>query len=432
MAVAVLAAVVGAGAAAGLATGVAAGLAAAAGAPAGLGGAAASPCASRNTATACTSWLAWLRRLSDAAALSSTSAAFCCVARSICVTASPTWVTPEACSRLAALISATMSVTRWIACTTSPMVAPALFTSALPCSTRSTLVAISVLIWRAASAARCARLRTSPATTAKPRPCSPARAASTAAFSARMLVWKAMPSMVPMMSAIWREESSMLRIVSTTRSTTSPPWRATSEAFSASWLACCALSAFSLTVLDSCSIDAAVCCSALACCSVRALRSLLPAAICALAVATPSAPWRTPATMPRSLACMSARAVSRRPSSSRLPAGMVRLRSPLAMHPASVTACSAVRDSRPDRTIATLMPASSEPSPATSSSQRARLNALLPAAALASAPWVLISTSFFTASAVWSNTAPDCTSSASRPFSSPALARRSTSACRPA
>jgi hypothetical protein len=34
-----------------------------------------------------------------------------------------------------------------------------------------------------------------------PRPCSPARAASTAAFKARMLAWKAMPSMTEMMSA---------------------------------------------------------------------------------------------------------------------------------------------------------------------------------------------------------------------------------------
>jgi hypothetical protein len=40
----------------------------------------------------------------------------------------------------------------------------------------------------AAAALRLARLRTSLATTAKPRPCSPARAASTAALSARMLV----------------------------------------------------------------------------------------------------------------------------------------------------------------------------------------------------------------------------------------------------
>jgi hypothetical protein len=37
----------------------------------------------------------------------------------------------------------------------------------------------------------------------KPRPCSPARAASTAAFRARILVWKAMPSITPMMSTIF-------------------------------------------------------------------------------------------------------------------------------------------------------------------------------------------------------------------------------------
>src|SRR5258708_31350963 len=46
---------------------------------------------------------------------------------------------------------------------------------------------ISALISRAAAALRWARERTSPATTAKPLPCSPARAASTAALSARIL-----------------------------------------------------------------------------------------------------------------------------------------------------------------------------------------------------------------------------------------------------
>ena len=50
----------------------------------------------------------------------------------------------------------------------------------------------------AASAERCARLRTSSATTANPMPASPARAASTAAFSARMLVWNAISSIVRM------------------------------------------------------------------------------------------------------------------------------------------------------------------------------------------------------------------------------------------
>jgi len=50
----------------------------------------------------------------------------------------------------------------------------------------------------AASAALMARFRTSPATTAKPAPASPALAASTAAFSARRLVWNAISSMVLM------------------------------------------------------------------------------------------------------------------------------------------------------------------------------------------------------------------------------------------
>jgi len=46
------------------------------------------------------------------------------------------------------------------------------------------------------------RLRTSPATGAKPRPCPPAP------LKARMLVWKAMPSITLMISTILRELSS--------------------------------------------------------------------------------------------------------------------------------------------------------------------------------------------------------------------------------
>ena len=86
----------------------------------------------------------------------------------------------------------------WIArngLTTSVIVLPASSTRVVPCSTRSTLALMRDLISLAASALRPARLRTSLATTAKPRPCSPALAASTAALSARILVWNAMPSM---------------------------------------------------------------------------------------------------------------------------------------------------------------------------------------------------------------------------------------------
>jgi hypothetical protein len=123
------------------------------------------------------------------------------------------------------------------------MVLPASPTRRVPASTLSTLVPIRPLISLAASALRCARLRTSPATTAKPRPCSPARAASTAALSARMLVWKAMPSITPMMSAIFLELWLISSMVLTTWPTTWPPRAATSALATAIWLAWRAASA---------------------------------------------------------------------------------------------------------------------------------------------------------------------------------------------
>src|SRR5256885_385759 len=55
--------------------------------------------------TACTSCCACVLRLAAAAALSSTSAAFCCVTWSIWLTALPTCATPALCSSLALLIS---------------------------------------------------------------------------------------------------------------------------------------------------------------------------------------------------------------------------------------------------------------------------------------------------------------------------------------
>jgi Tfp pilus assembly protein PilW len=103
--------------------------------------------------------------------------------------------------------------------------------------TNCTLSTINALISFAAVAERPARLRTSVATTANPRPCSPARAASTAAFSASRLVWNAISSITLMMSAIFLLLSLMPFIVSTTSATTSPPLTATSLAPRASWSA---------------------------------------------------------------------------------------------------------------------------------------------------------------------------------------------------
>jgi hypothetical protein len=198
-----------------------------------------------------------------------------------------------------------MSVTRCTLPTISVIVAPASATKRVPVSTLSTLAPIRLLISLAASALRCASERTSPATTANPRPCSPARAASTAALSARMLVWKAMPSMVPMMSAMRRLLWLMRSMVLTTSVTTAPPRSALLLAWLASWLAVRAASAVWFTVAVSWFIAEAVCCRLAAVCSVRWLRSWLPLATSELATWMLSAAERTLPTMRCRLSCMS-------------------------------------------------------------------------------------------------------------------------------
>ena len=243
---------------------------------------------------------------------------------------------PELCSWLAAAISAIRSLTFFTEATISSMVLPASPTSRVPASTLPTESAMRALISLAAPALRCARLRTSAATTAKPRPCSPARAASTAAFSARMLVWKAMPSITPMMSEIFLDASAMPVMVLTTWPTTWPPRRATSEAPTASWLAWRAVSAFWDTVEVSSSMELAVSSRVLACSSVRCDRSRLPWAICALVSAT--AYRRRPATWPtssRRLTSILASACSSWPVSSVVATLISPVRSPLAMRSAA-------------------------------------------------------------------------------------------------
>src|SRR6185295_400938 len=114
------------------------------------------------------------------------------------------------------------------------------------------------------------------------------RAASTAAFSARMLVSKAMPSITPMMSAIFFDAAVMPFIVPTASLTTSPPLAAMPEACAASSFTFFAFWAFWPTVAVICCIDAEVSSSALACSSVLVERSELPCAISRDAVLTMS------------------------------------------------------------------------------------------------------------------------------------------------
>ena len=96
------------------------------------------------------------------------------------------------------MLSATsrMPETTWV------MLAPAARIFSTLASTWLEEVPIKVRISFEDSAERCASERTSLATTAKPRPDSPARAASTAAFSARILVWNARPSITPTISSM--------------------------------------------------------------------------------------------------------------------------------------------------------------------------------------------------------------------------------------
>ena len=79
-----------------------------------------------------------------------------------------------------------------------------------PLFTASVVLLMSAEVFCEASADLDARLRTSSATTANPFPASPALAASIAAFSARILVWKAISSMVLMIALI----SSVLLLIS--------------------------------------------------------------------------------------------------------------------------------------------------------------------------------------------------------------------------
>ena len=72
---------------------------------------------------------------------------------------------------------------------------PAFSESWAPSATRRVDSLISAVISLAAARERSASLRTSSATTANPSPCSPARAASMAAFRASRFVWLAISLM---------------------------------------------------------------------------------------------------------------------------------------------------------------------------------------------------------------------------------------------
>ena len=133
---------------------------------------------------------------------------------------------------LAAVISCTSSAVFWMSGTSLSSISPAF-------SDTFTVVPESWLISPAAFWLRSASLRTSAATTAKPLPCSPARAASMAAFRASRLVCRAISSMMEILLAI--------SFIAATASSTHLPLSCASLADLVAILSvCCALSAFCL------------------------------------------------------------------------------------------------------------------------------------------------------------------------------------------
>ncbi len=126
-----------------------------------------------------------------------------------------------------------------------------------------------------------------------------------------MLVWNAIPSITPMMSAIFLDDALISFIVETTCETTLPPREATVEADDARSLAWWALEALDCTVSVSWCMRAVVRSSDAACISVRSDRSWLPDAISCAAERMRLEPLRTSPTMAASPLDMSRTAASR-------------------------------------------------------------------------------------------------------------------------
>ena len=222
---------------------------------------------------------------------------------------------PEACSRLAALISPMIDATWRARSRMATSALPDSSTSALLFFTCARLPSISSLISFAERALFCASVRTSEATTAKPRPWSPARAASTAALRASRLVWKAMLSMVPMISDMRAAELLSSLIAETAWPRMPLPRSASSRASVARVAAWRAFSAVCFTVPVISSIEAAVSSSEDACASVRCDRFELPEAISFAASDMCETPSRTDATTPSILSVKVLKAVDSSPSS---------------------------------------------------------------------------------------------------------------------
>lgn len=126
-------------------------------------------------------------RCDDAVTSSNDAACFCDRSSIRWIEEAMDWM-PADCSAIAVDTSSKFSEMAITLCAMACRDVRASATVRTPSLTSRSLWVMTFVIWRAESPASCASLRTSAATTAKPRPESPARAASTPAFRASRLI----------------------------------------------------------------------------------------------------------------------------------------------------------------------------------------------------------------------------------------------------
>ena len=131
-----------------------------------------------------------------------------------------------------------------------------------PSVTLRTLSRMSDAISFEEEAHRSASLLTSSATTAKPRPCSPARAASMEALRASRLVWSAMSEITLTIPPIFSELAAMRLMVATTCATAAAPRTAlATEVLARSEISASCTETRSMD-FSTCAIEAVPCCTA--------------------------------------------------------------------------------------------------------------------------------------------------------------------------
>ena len=197
-------------------------------------------------------------RLRPSRALSSAIVALRWVMASSSLTAVVISLMPVDCSCTLAAMSFTVAAAERAASTIWSSASPADFASRTPSATFSPLASVRCLMSLAASDERWARSRTSEATTANPLPASPARAASTAAFSASRLVWNEIASITLVISLIFDALASISRITPIVSDISALPRSARWAASAVSLRAAPAFSELDFTVAAISSMVAAV------------------------------------------------------------------------------------------------------------------------------------------------------------------------------